>query len=403
MFVAFNRQFKLGTAITVLVFWLMARALDTVLEMEGGLLLLLLASLLLRLPASRQCVDSAALGGLFGCCLLTRMELAIVLLVGAAFWYRSREVAVSIRKFTGSVAIVVVVHVACSLLLGVFPLPSTYWSKLMVHEARMFSAESFLQRIPGMLAELLFGVRAASSSIGVVAAVFLVTTPIVVFVFANRKNAMSVAWMLLTAATMFYGMPSNYIWYYQNLLIVVVVIACAAATTVQANHSWIARIAISIAVVLIALPLRQALLAERAYPWDFGRPSRAQGYTFIARHHLGQGKFDLSEIGVGHVYLRLCEIGIVSYFAGDSVWLWDDCGLAQVGNLRLAGTSPVRAVYSASVKRSALAELKTLNRESLMVYQAWSLRPEERRGAAGACEILTEIVCLNRAVSNELR
>jgi len=374
-------------------FWLLSFLIASFLDMEGGLLFVLLATLAMRYGGSDPQCD-ASLGVLSALLLLTRPDVGTIWMlcvtVRACQLRQAWRWKLPAIGFGGVLALEAILA-SC---LGTWPIPSSIWSKAVTAGQHLFSGESFLHALPRVLGESIglpqAGVSAEVSRWLVAGGACLICAA----TLACRLPRLPVVAGWLAAVLVMAKLASNYGWYYDNACVVLVMLAGLCWQRWRLTGQRLATVFIPVAAICVGLSLHARLASPLKLAWDFDRPSRMQGYLALAGDHLGGGVFRAG--GLPRVRLRMCEIGIVAFFSGPTVWLDDVCGLAQAGTLAGAGASPLRFLYPASVAVTAQQELAAVSAgDGLPVLDAWGVLPDAGFDPVKSCQIYAQGVCFN--------
>lgn len=407
-FVVFYRRrpaFALGWTAA---FWALASIFDTMLQMEGGLAMLLsitvwttVADTLRAPPGSRPFHARAALAGaLLGLLVLARVEIALLAMVAAVFVLPRRAWPAAAAGGTA----VALLHIGVAWgLLGVYPIPSTVWSKQVTGASNLFSIASFLATLPNAVLqyaissspsleeEHIFNTTATTATFAGKTLWLTLLLPAVLICFVHRRFLLPFVLAGVFAAV-YAGMPPNYAWYYQNLVVVLLVLLVLGATTAAPRSRAAAAVLFCAAGLLAGGLLSNRFLVNNRYPYDLDGPSRAQAYRHLAGIHQGEGVFRSEPLKLASAHLRICEIGMISYLAGNRIWLWDMCGLAQIGNLPGYRDSWARHLYPSGLAVDGLEEMRRLDgARPLPLWDAWPYGhiPVER------CVMENGIACLS--------
>jgi hypothetical protein len=233
--------------------------------------------------------------------------------------------------------------------LGVWPIPVSWLSKIATGRERLFGP-SFGEVLPTFLGRGLFGDAStqAHAALGALVVASLGTALHVL------RGLTRLRWCALSihvvALLVLLRAPGNYVWYFESYVVGVASLLVASfvhAESLPGTGRHVARAATALALLAMLVP---RLGFDPPFPWNFHDPeSRAATYQTLARRHLGNGVFGYtSSEPPGHV--RVCEIGIIAYFSGPSVWLGDICGLAQPGELAGSRSSFSRLFPESSLR-----------------------------------------------------
>jgi hypothetical protein len=238
---------------------------------------------------------------------------------------------------------VAVVWGLVALALRVYPIPTTYLTKVRTGELGLFSGGSFYQRLFRNV-DIYFGIHTrwiAVTCAGLLAAVLALKND----VFRWSVVVLAGAFFLLRDG------PGNYLWYHENMFIAVLAVSLSYVLfSFQRRRWWIAVVGILICAVPV-LTFSKSLGRNRTMTWDFrAEHSRGLSYEAVGEHSAGGGLFQFP--GLEPCLMRMDEIGIASYFAGSDSWIRDQSGLAQPAALRGVTDHPLARFYPRSVLRS---------------------------------------------------
>ncbi|MGV0961600.1 MAG: hypothetical protein ACOYB1_17385 [Limnohabitans sp.] len=366
-------------------FFLLSTSLDTIFLMEGGVLFLslfTLAKLLNERTENYFAIGIAVL--LVG---LSRPEIGAVATVSTALFYLSQPkvlAKIMIWLFVGLLAYSVLM-----LALGVYPIPSTIWSKQITGKLKLFTDKNLIEILPANIAQIM-GISWSWVGwvlIGIPAALSLLLSRGAIPVLS------AISLMLIIAISM----PGNFVWYSENFLIALFAITMAVIT--EFSRRDIIKIAAPLGVVLM-LAFSLVLIANfgknKNYPWNENSPGYL-AYQEVGKSAIGDGKYVIERYSSDPVRIRMCEIGIVSFFSGPNSWIYDVCGLIQIGNLKGASESWLRHFYPSSFRETGddqLARFK--DNQTTHVIDVWALRSkEEAQGAVGKCKFTDDRFCIN--------
>jgi hypothetical protein len=323
------------------------------LQMEGALLFWLAFTLLTSLGVLSPSPPSLRrLGLLVGLAILTRPEYGVAALLVAAVYVGARRGVRATVVLLGPVLAIGAAWVIVATLLGVYPVPSTYLTKLVTAQRGMFGGGTFWDSFPHNLRAAFFG--------GVDVPNWLMGTSVAVVVAAVLWSDRRFWWALFfmgVVSVIELEAPGNYLWYHENFFIAFVVI-CGSALVF--NSKRVPRTSASVKAVLTAVPLLAFALSglgrNRAMSWNFERtPSRVSAYRMVAECSTGRGTFSFPQ--VEECLVAMNEIGIAAYFGGPRMWLLDASGLAQPASLPGASDHWLSWCYPSGVLRSFEQEI----------------------------------------------
>lgn len=371
----------LGTA-----FFLLSTSLDTLFLMEGGVLFLslfTLAKLLNERTGNHFAIGIAVL--LVG---LSRPEIGVVATISTALIYFSQPkvlARIMLGLFVGFLA-----YWALMLALGVYPIPSTIWSKQITGKLKLFTDKNLIEILPMSIAQI---IGLSWSWVGWV----LIGLP-AAFSLVLSRGAIPILSAISLLLIIAISMPGNFVWYSENFLIAL--LAIMAVVTIEIYRRRMTKIAIPLGVVLLltfSLTLFANFGKNKNYPWNENSPGYL-AYQEVGKSSVGDGKYVISRYSNEPVRVRMCEIGIVSFFSGPNSWIYDVCGLIQIGNLKGASKSWLRYFYPSSFGETGddqLARLK--DNQTTHVIDVWALHSkEEAAGAVGKCKFVDDLFCINQ-------
>lgn len=381
----------------------LAVAMDTIFEFEGGLLLLWMATLVMLVMESQK--NQRAIAWLVPIAPLIRPDLTLPVLVLIAIHLgmeRGRLAALA-RAMRLPVAVLAGAWILVCTLLDVWPVPVTYWGKaalpFMFDDSSMLS--KLLERLGGTLLLDFHLPRVGFAAVG---ATLVLTTLATLGLTRPRIRWQAIVAMVLVYAVMFARMPSNFMWYYQNVASLVVGLALGRAF---APSAWtVQRIAAAAATaLLLACFLFGRVPNDGPWQWRLTSQSRAQGYLALTLASTGRGTFELPE--VGEFILRNPEIGMLSYYSKQPIFQWDSAGLAQPLDHPKVKRSPMRHFYPKALRRTAEPDAQQIvDRigKPLPVLAAWAMDNRDYAAAREACRwvIPQRALCINQIQMLEL-
>jgi hypothetical protein len=384
----------------VLASGILAVCTESALQMEG-LLLFWIVLILARYPWSRWDEKPGRLGILLGMLLLTRPEYGLPVILFALAWAVSTREQRKITFLASALVQVALGWVLLALFLRVYPIPTTLISKVLTGQLGLFGSSfgaMFLDRTGDFF---LGGGRWPAPLMWAVP----VLTLAALATGAPRHRWLSL--LLLLIGLTFLKAGGNYLWYSENLFISLVALISGWLLGTGKPPRW--RSSRTLATVWLVLVLAMVIgsnwgRAERSSRWSLrGDKSLAFGYFNIGRAYAGEGVFAFP--GTEPSYLVMREIGIVSYFGGADVWLFDAGGLAQPGTLEGITDHPLAVLYPKVLLISASAEMKALNfkfgREFSQppIWQAYAYRDEEQGPEKCAIYLHDQAICLKKVTT----
>lgn len=368
------------------VLFLLGMSLDAVFLMEGGVLflsLLSLAKLLAERSSNHFAVGLAVL--LVG---LSRPEFGAVAVVVTALVYHSQPRALG-RILLGLAAGAAIYWIVMAAL-GVWPIPSTIWSKQVTGKLRLFSQENLIDVLPAQIAETLGSKQAWVGWL-------LLILP-AAFSLMLRRAAIPVLIALGLLLAIAFSMPGNFPWYSQNFLLAWLVVMVAVAVELRRQRLDRAAFAMAgMALLALALTLMTNLGRNVDRAWNENSPMYL-GYQEVGRSSIGDGKYVIQRYLDEPVRIRMCEIGIVSFYSGHDAWIFDICGLVQIGNLKDASNSWLSHFYPASFAESGEDQLARFKDDAkVRVIDVWSMSGQKDvERAKSKCGFVDYRLCINR-------
>ena len=366
-------------------FFLLSASLDTLFLMEGGVLFLSLFTFIKLL--NERADNHFGMGLAVLLVGLSRPEIGVVATISTALIYFSKP-RVLARIMLG-LAVGFLAYSALMLALGVYPIPSTIWSKLVTGRLRLFTDKTLIEVLPMSIAQI---IGLSSSWVGWV----LIGLPAAISPALSR-GAIPVLSALSLLLIIAMSMPGNFVWYSENVLIAL--LAILMAVTIELFRKRLTSISILLGMALLltfSLTLVANFGKNKNYPWNENSPAYL-AYQEVGRSSIGDGKYVIDRYSSEPVRIRMCEIGIVSFFSGPNSWIYDVCGLIQIGNLKGASRSWLRFFYPPSFRETGDDQLMRFkDNQTTHVIDVWALRSkEEAAGAIGKCKFVDDRLCIN--------
>jgi hypothetical protein len=379
-----TNRFKLFL-LTGTVFFLLGVSLDSFFLMEGGVLYFSLFTLVKLLTERSERYFSVGVAVLLVG--LSRPEIGVAATISTICLYFHERKA--LKQFAIGLICAFLVYSILMFALRVYPIPSTIWSKQVTGKLKLFSDKHLIQVLPINLAHIM-GLNWAW------AGWILIALPAVLALFLKKGSIpilSALALLMIFAASM----PGSFVWYSENFMVALFAIAIVVAIEIH-RKGMAGRAALLTTVISVAfmLTLNENFGKVRDYPWN-EHSVGYRAYEEVAKSSVGDGKFVIKRYSHEPVRLRMCEIGIVSYFAGPSAWLDDVCGLVQIGNLQGASKSLLRLLYPPSFGENGDDQLKRFKDDrTTPVIDLWALRSkEEAENAVGKCKFVDKMFCIN--------
>lgn len=374
--------FLLGSA-----FFLLSTSLDTLFLMEGGVLFLSLFTLVKLL--SERTEKYFGIGIAILMVGLSRPEIGVVAVLSVSVIYFARPkilVQIMIGLFIGFLAYSILM-----LSLGVYPIPSTIWSKQITGKLHLFTDKNLIEILPVNLSKIMgFGwYWSGWILIGLPAAFSLV--------LLRRSLPVLIAISLLLIIAIF--MPGNFVWYSENFLISLLAIMMAVTIEIHRNRisNYVVILSGVVLFVSFSLTLFENFGEVKNYPWNENTPVYS-AYREVGKSAVGDGEYVIKRYSNDPVRIRMCEIGIASYFSGPNSWIYDICGLVQIGNLKGASQTWLRYLYPHSFGETGDEQLiRFKDNQTTHVIDVWALSSkEEAAGALGKCKFSDNRLCINQ-------
>ncbi len=352
-------------------YFFFAATFEAIAEFEAGLLYWWIVTIT-RNYVERVDTQVAAFAAMIG--VFIRPDVAIVVLIALSLAYSSRGELDRQRalRWCAAAAGLAIAWIALCAVLGVWPLPTTYWTKGSL--PNLFETSQMISFLSPRLGESAFGPWRQKASLN--AAVSLVWLALLVSI-ASQSSALAgrrLIVLLVVSVALLSRLPANYYWYYQNMWIAGA--AAAIMLCICSSQLWAARAAMIAFVVLsLSVPLCGRLLRDSALLWNFEKPSRAQGYVAMAKTFDSAGTIELP--GLGRGYLKNPEIGITAYFGGRNSWIRDSAGLAQPHPDAQEGLLPL--LFRNRLRKPPTADVQKLSngRITFPVFEAWALEDRD--------------------------
>jgi hypothetical protein len=353
--------------------------------MEGNVVFFSLFTLVKLIAENRNCFQIGIVTTLLG---LSRPEFGVVSAIAISIIYLNKR---DLIKFFAGIILSFILYWLFMSMLNVYPLPSTIWSKQLTGSLRLFSNKNLIEILPSSFANLM-----GFQHLPLVGYIFFIIPLLFSFLLKKRAIAIAIIFILLLIIAMF--MPGNFAWYSENFMIFILAISVGIAIelykSMRIRYSFVLSVLICAIIVLIIVT---NFWENRSYPWNEGTAGFS-AYQEVGKSSIGSGKYLLTRYSSNPVRIRMCEIGIASYFSGHDSWIYDMCGLAQIGNLKGAQTSWLRHLYPSSFLATGddqLEQFKHDNRTN--VIDIWALfTKEEAANAVGKCQYVDELFCINR-------
>jgi hypothetical protein len=327
---------------------------NSMLQMEGALVFWGTGTLVFALADG---ASPRRLGLLLALLCLSRVEFGVAAAIALAVAVVARRSATPFRDVRTVLVVlgaVAIAWVVVATALGVWPVPTTFLTKVHTGAIRMFGppfartfAETLANYLP--LPTSRDGQRFVVACGGAICVALLAWRP------AGRIAAL----VLVAVAAILARGPGNFVWYHENVLLAAVaslIAVCAASP----RSTW--RVLLGAAAVVLVVANACARLGDNdRLPWALQPPPAYGGsLVWLAERHAGNGTFhvrDPASDGATDCFVAMTEIGIVSYFAGPTCWLFDAGGLAQAGQLPGVAESWLALVYPSRVLRTGPEEL----------------------------------------------
>ncbi len=368
---------------------LLCIAFESMSEFEGGLIYWWIATVV-RDYVERRDTRASALAVVLGP--LVRPDIGLLGIVALFIAYRSRgdRIGSQIRRLIPAAAVAALVWCATALAFGVWPIPTTYWTKASVPKLfdTSYMITFFFERTGQVaLGSAPWGNRSVASALGVLWCALILILAARTRAFSGAGIAIIVVLIILYLART----PANFWWYYQNALIAFVALAtCFWVCRVPHNGNGYGA---ALLITLFAVALTSKTWRDPMLPWNFAQPSRAQGYLAMAKSFAADGTIELP--GLGRGYLLNPEIGITSYFGGANAFIGDAAGLAQAIPQSL--TSKLRLFYPASLRTTYRTDVQRLAPSAdVKLFEAWATETRDINAMKNCLHVVLErTVCVS--------
>ncbi|MCK5942771.1 MAG: hypothetical protein KAI24_12415 [Planctomycetes bacterium] len=320
---------------------------NSMLQMEGALIFWI-TFLLVREHEHRDfCWRKAALLCLLGA---TRPELGVAAVAGSLLLHHRSPRAFTARLATcgGCFA---ASWSALALALHVWPVPTTWLTKVATGHRGWFGPR-FIDGAHEMFASWL----PLPDGEGAGRAVLIAIAAAIGWALWPKRSGRFAAMTLLFTIALLARAPGNYAWYHENVLIAAVASLAVAATGPTGGG----RAKFALAALVVAMTSQRIAHNDRL-AWRIDDPdSYGSSLVALADRHVRNGLFAASTGGPERHRISTWEIGMLSYFAGPDVWLYDAAGVAQPGQIPGARDSSLGLFYPDRALRSADDELRRM-------------------------------------------
>jgi hypothetical protein len=285
---------------------------------------------------------------------LSRPELGLAATI-ASLVVRRAPLCKSVLRLSAVATAIAAAWCVLAACLGVWPIPTTYLSKVMTSEAGWFGPRFLSGAHVTFASYLPLPQEPNAARLALAAFAALVGWAL----WPTRAGRLA-ACTLATAVLLLARAPGNYGWYHENLLLAVLASLLAVTAEARARPRRIA-----VLLALLALVANQRLGHNDQLAWRLNEPDTyADRLRRVAAHHVGHGVFAFAT-GPSCDELLRCristwEIGMLAYFAGPDAWLHDAAGVAQPGQVPGATTSRLAVFYPGAVLTDADEQLERL-------------------------------------------
>jgi len=367
----------------------LALATLSALQMEGLLIFWVTYTLAVLMGEAETQLDAALwskAGYLTSLLVLTRPEYGIVaglLLFSIVLYQRKWR---WLARYVIPLAICGGAWMVMAILLKVWFIPTTYLSKIITAQLQMFSPD-FYYVLPVQFNHF-FLFNQFTLDEFFVPYVFLAVYFVLLIKLSHfyRFFVLFIALLLAVLAKS----AGNYIWYHENFFTVIVTVGfviilqylkpkvevLADNMLVQVNCLNFKRalLPVVLSLILVSLFITSSATQHMTLILPYKALS-AEGYRNIAAHHVGNGVFEFPDLPP--TYIKMMEIGVVSYYGGSSIWINDLGGLAQAGTLEGATTSRFAAFFPNALLITGETENIHMCQQSALVvcpiHTAWAL------------------------------
>jgi hypothetical protein len=334
--------------------------------------------------------------------LLTRPEYGLPALAAGAVWAARGGCRRRLWTWLAGMALTGFAWIAIAAALRVYPLPTSYLTKVLTGRLEMFGA-SFGALLPVRIGEYFCGSEGVPAWI---AWALAVVTAAAVACGSWRRRLVGV--LLVSVCVLTWQAGGNYLWYYENVFIGLAALALGGLVSLnmrvadfRAMRRHVRLATVWFAILIAAFTSVNWGKADRTAMWGLrSHSSIGVGYFNMGRAVVAPGLFAFP--GTAPTYLVMTEIGMVSYFAGSDAWLYDRGGLAQPGTLAgtddhiLARLYPHRLLVEAGDELRHLDAKYHRDQAPPPVWVAWSRHDDD---ALVQCDIYLpdQSICLQSA------
>ncbi|MCW0458794.1 MULTISPECIES: hypothetical protein [Xanthomonas] len=378
---------------------LLSTCLDTIFEFEGGLLLMWVATL--AMLVRQQPTNLRLLSWLLPLGPLIRPDVSLPILalyfVHIGTRNRKAQLLPQIKSILMPLVVFSIAWVTLCALLRVWPVPVTYWGKSAL--PFLFEKTTLLVALPERLGISLLLRSQFPSNVNTIAGwACILGTLGALALNKPRINRVAIAAMVLCYVIIFFRMPANFWWYYQNILSLIIGALLGRSFFTQRKDSQ-NMIAGALGVLLITSLCYGRLPNDGPNQWRTGEQTRAQGYLSLAVSRTDHGTFKLPE--TGEFILRNPEIGMISYYSTLPIFQWDSAGLAQPLDNPLVTQSHMRYFYPTKLRRTALEDAQDIvNRvgHPIPVLDVWAMEDRDYSKARTKCHwvLPKQALCINQ-------
>lgn len=389
LFLPFWRNEIRAYLLLTLVYWILSTALGSLLEMEAGVLFYSSFTFCKFLLERSQKYKS--IGVLLFLVLVSRPEIGLIAFFATIVIYRN-QINV-LRNIFFAYLFLGLIYCLATLLLKVYPIPSTIWTKQTVAALKMFSSHSLLQDLAPNLSRLL-GIDPTAWQAYAFGWVFL-CLPLVFSFFIK-----STRWLIFLSLGVFIFfasvMPANFDWYYENAFIFLILLG--AVVIFELLRVQQTRLACAYTLILFLTCTTVVLNnfgVNRPYQWSLSEEmGRFKAYALLAKHSGPEGSFTLPEFSNEAFRARMWQIGVVAYLAGGSAWIYDRGGLAQVGNIPQSFDSSARYLFPKEFFKNGEAEIKSTFKTNIKNFDVWGFNDGEVLPGGVKCDFIFENICI---------
>lgn len=333
---------------------------ETVLQMEGLLLFWWFFSFFFFLYNEK--LDSFKISVFTVLLALIRIDVLVAILPLIIFEFFKLENKDKIKTISYLI-IFSVGYFIFMFLAGVYPIPTTFYSKILTMKLNLSNGvyfDVFFTRVKDY-----FNNQLALTIILYLSSILFVISFIML---KYKRYTIYILILFIGLLLIDANKPSWFLWYFENFLVINLAIFLITIMIYidKFNPKNVKILYISPLIIFCTLSVYFNMNNNRNLPWNTKGPF-FNGYSHLKDYYNGEGLFDFPNLPKG--YAVISEIGIASYFGGNNFLLGDRLGLIQPGFFEKVITSKLRVLYPDSVLRSIEDDFKD---KSQPIYMIWA-------------------------------